>query len=614
MSGLPEVAQRFDVIVVGAGFAGSLTAKRLGERGRRVLVLEAGPAAAEHRSAVEAFQRAAVKAPAAPYPASPAAPVPDLAELRGTPAGFEADGYLVQRGRLPYASAYLRTTGGTGLPWTGLTPRMHPEDFRAGDFGHGRNWPLGYAELEPYYRDAERELGVAADAREQRDLVGLPLGAGYEFPLLPVPRSYLDRVLAQHLDGRRVQDPAEHAPTALRVVGTPHARNTRPNPAHSADAGFPMTGGSCQGHASCIPICPAQAKYTPLRTQDRWRPTVVLRSRAVVTRVVAAPNGQVTGVEYRSYDESGVPLPGTWRAEADIVVLAAHAIENAKLLLASGLANGSDQVGRNLMDHPVLLTHGLMPQPVGPYRGPGSTSGLEGFRFGPARRHRAAFRIEIGNWGWLWAEGPPEGEVAALLRSGVFGADLRRRLGDRIGRQFALQFEMDQPADPANRVTLDPNLRDALGQPRPVVSYDLSDYVKEGMASAKAVSDQIFGLLGAEDHTDYRPGPDSPTYFEHRGRPYTYRGAGHGAGTHIMGSSPHSSVVDPWQRCWDHPNLYAVGCGSMPGVATANPSLTMAALALRSADRIERHLASIRRAAPVDRPRTSPADTPAARA
>jgi choline dehydrogenase-like flavoprotein len=72
--------------------------------------------------------------------------------------------------------------------------------------------------------------------------------------------------------------------------------------------------------------------------------------------------------------------------------------------------------------------------------------------------------------------------------------------------------------------------------------------------------------------------------------------------------------VDRWQRCWDHPNLYAVGCGSMPGVATSNPSLTMAALALRSADRIEQHLTSIRRAAPADRPRTSPTDTPVSRA
>jgi choline dehydrogenase-like flavoprotein len=290
------------------------------------------------------------------------------------------------------------------------------------------------------------------------------------------------------------------------------------------------------------------------------------------------------------------------------VVLAAHAIENARLLLASGLANSSDQVGRNLMDHPVLLTWGLMPEPVGAYRGPGSTSGLEGFRFGRARAARAPFRIEIGNWGWGWASGPPDDEVAAVLRGGdpaapngrgLFGPELRRVLGDRVGRQFALQFEMEQSADPANRVTLDHRHRDPLGNPRPVLSYDLSDHVKAGMAAAKEVSDQLMGLLGAEDHTAYLPGPGTPGWFEYQGRPYAYRGAGHGAGTHIMGGAPADSVVDSWQRCWDHPNLYAVGCGSMPSLGTSNPTLTMAALTLRSAEQIHRDLLRARSAATV---------------
>ncbi|MGW9038475.1 GMC oxidoreductase, partial [Streptomyces sp. NPDC055721] len=114
--------------------------------------------------------------------------------------------------------------------------------------------------------------------------------------------------------------------------------------------------------------------------------------------------------------------------------------------------------------------------------------------------------------------------------------------------------------------------------------------VREGMAAAREVSDRIFALLGAEDHTDDPAGPVWPGRFEHRGRTYSYRGAGHGAGTHIMGDAPATSVVDSYQRCWDHPGLYAVGCGSMPSVATSNPTLTMAALALRSAGAIAREL------------------------
>ncbi|MER7843984.1 GMC family oxidoreductase [Kitasatospora sp. NPDC096077] len=580
----------WDAVVVGAGFAGSLVAQRLGARGWRVLVLEAGRTAPGAAETAAAHRAAGGGPPTAPYPHSPDAPSPDASDLTGLPeGGFTATGYLRQYGPLPYASGYLRANGGTGLLWTGLAPRMHPEDFRTGDLGHGRNWPIGYHDLEPHYREAERELGVAADAEEQRRAVGLPIPDGYAYPMRAVPASYLDRQLARALDGRTVRDPAAPDPARLAVTATPHARNglpTRPG----ADHGPP-----CAGSASCVPVCPSGAKYTPLRTQARWAPTVELRTEAVVGRVLADPvTGRATGVEYLA--------DGTaHRVTAELVVLAAHAIENARLLLLSGLANRSDQVGRNLMDHPVLLTWGLMPGPVGPYRGPGSTSGLEAFRFGGARRRRAPFRIEIGNWGWSWAGGGPEAETAALLAAGVRGKELRERLGDRLGRQFSFQFELEQTADPTNRVTLDRERRDPLGLPVPAIHYDLDGYVREGMASARAVSDQIFTLLGAEDHTAY-PGGGWPGRLEHRGRVHGYRGAGHAGGTHLMGDAPGTSVVDQWQRSWDHPNLYAVGCGSMPSLGTSNPSLTMAALALRSAERMHRDLLELRRPATLGSP------------
>ncbi|GAA1245783.1 GMC family oxidoreductase [Kitasatospora nipponensis] len=601
----------WDVIVAGAGFAGSLVAARLGAHGHRVLVLEAGrrsPAPDHgHQDHLRAYHAAAAKVPNSPYPTSPAAPSPDVTDLVGTPGGgYRATGHLRQRGPLPYGSGYLRANGGTGLAWTGLALRMHPEDFRAGDFGPGRNWPFGYHELEPYYRQAEEELGVAAAAEEQRAAVGLPLPAGYVFPNHQIARSHLDQVLAQALDGASVHDPEAGRDVRLRVTGTPHARNGLPNPSYRGGSTDPTSVAAaqhrprCAGHASCVPICPAQAKYTPLRTQQRWSDSVTLVARAVVSRVLTDANGRATGVRYRRYDDAtGAPVGPVRTAStgpAGLVVLAAHAIENARLLLASGLANRTDQVGRHLMDHPVLLTWGLMPRQIGPYRGPGSTAGLEGFRFGAARARRAPFRIEIGNWGWTWATGTPDVRVAELLRQGgrqgrgLFGPALRRTVGDRVGREFALQFEMEQEADPANRVTIDHRDVDRLGHPRPVLHYDLSEHVKRGMAAARAVSDQLFARLGAEDHTRHDPDPGRPGCFEYRGRWYAYRGAGHSGGTHLMGTSAADSVVDPWQRCWDHPNLYAVGCGSMPSLGTSNPSLTMAALALRSADQMHRDL------------------------
>ncbi|MGY0459538.1 GMC family oxidoreductase [Kitasatospora sp. cg17-2] len=611
----PDTRRQWDVIVVGAGFAGSLVAHRLGGHGHRVLVLEAGHDAPDAAAIATAYLAAGGGTPTSPYPRSADAPSPDVGDLTGLPGGgFTATGHLRQHGPLPYASGYLRANGGTGLLWTGLTPRMHPEDFRTADLGHGRNWPIGYQDLEPYYRQAEHELGVAADADQQRHAVGLPIPADYDFPMRAIPATHLDRTLARALDGRSVRDPAAEEDARLAVSTTPHARNGRPTrpelrtgpqhpsgtrhpagPQHPSGAEHPA-GPLCQGAASCVPACPSGAKYTPLRTQARWAPGVRLRTGAVASRVLVDGTGRATGVEYHADG-------ATHRVHADLVVLAAHAIENARLLLLSGLANRSDQVGRNLMDHPALLTWGLLPEPTGPYRGPGSTSGLEAFRFGGARARRAPFRIEIGNWGWSWAGRPPQVETGAMLRTGLRGKELRERLGDRLGRQFSLQFELEQPADPANRVTLDHSSPDPLGLPRPALHYDLSGYVRQGMASARAVSDQVFALLGAEDHTRYEAGPGWPGRLEHEGRPYGYRGAGHGGGTHIMGDAPGTSVVDQWQRCWDHPNLYAVGCGSMPSLGTSNPSLTMAALALRSADRAHHDLTALRGPAVLTAPR-----------
>ncbi|MEU3641847.1 GMC family oxidoreductase [Lentzea sp. NPDC034063] len=550
-------------VVVGAGFAGSLVAKVLGDNGFRVLVLEAG--AEPNDDAVSRFRRALVKSPLAPYRTTAAAP---------------SSGYLINTGPYDYSSPYLRMNGGTGTAWTGITPRMRPDDFRTADIGRGRNWPLGYADLEPFYRAAEWEIGIAADADEQRQ--HLPVADGYRYPMHALPRTYLDHAVASVVDGAWIDG------RELLVVGTPQARNGIPVQGYRPD------GHQCTGYASCVPICPENAKYTPRRTQRQWSGNVELRTRCVVNRVHADEFGRITKVSYQRYEDDTSGRHTRHEEEADVVVLAAHAIENAKLLLMSGLANSSDQVGRNLMDHPALLTWALMPQAIGPFRGPGSTTGIEAFRSGPQRRVRAPFRIEIGNWGWGWAAGSPDSDTAEFVAAGLRGKALREAVADRVGRQFALQIEVEQEADPANRVTLADDL-DALGNPRPSIHYGLSDYVKDGLLAAKRVSGRIFELLGADDHTSYKP--DDERYFEHDGEPMRWWGAGHGGGTHVMGTSPRDSVVDQWQRCWDHPNLYAVGCGSMPSLGTSNPSLTMAALALRTADHLVSHRVELGEAA-----------------
>jgi len=167
-----------------------------------------------------------------------------------------------------------------------------------------------------------------------------------------------------------------------------------------------------------VPFCLVQALWAAQRTQAEFAYYVTLAPRCVVTRVINGSDGRIKGVEYRTYDDPASAASQPYRAEAAIVVVAAHSIENARLLLASGLANGSGELGRNLMDHPTMLTWALTPADggqIGPFRGPGSTSGWEAFRFGNARRKRAPFRIEIGNWGWGWAAGAPMSNVGTGL-------------------------------------------------------------------------------------------------------------------------------------------------------------------------------------------------------
>lgn len=267
---------RYDVIVVGGGIAGSLVARQLGERGRRVLVLEAGARADDpeqgHREAMERFLTASAKVPGSPYPMPDATPWPEVTDLTGLDGGgYRSDGYLVQRGELPYASGYVRVNGGTGNIWTGLTPRMLPEDFDTEAFGYGRSWPLTYADLEPYYRAAEFAIGVSADVDEQRAEVGLPFPEGYVFPMRALPPSRVDAVLAGRLDGKRVAEPGVGEPVELRVVGTPQGRNGIANPRYAGGAGYEPVGAHgrpdpdsrCVGSATCIPHCPSHAKYTP---------------------------------------------------------------------------------------------------------------------------------------------------------------------------------------------------------------------------------------------------------------------------------------------------------------------------------------------------------------
>ena len=438
----------YDVAIVGAGIAGAILARRLAKAGADVVILEAGEATGltweRYQANIRRFLMAEAKVPNSAWANSPAAPSPNVLDIVPLPPSGPpgTNGYFVQMGPLPFASDYQRSRGGTTLHWYGHSIRMLPVDFRMrSHYGVGVDWPVGYEELSPWYEQAEWEIGVAADVEDQ-ERIGLPFRPGYVYPMHRVPPSYLDRWLGERLDGLPVRIGDREYETG--VVPVPGGRNSTPNPAYDGGRGYspvgavgrPETGLRCEGNASCIPGCPAQAKYSALKTLDAAEQAGArVVHQTVATKVVVGTDGQVTGIDYYQWTGDTFPSWTQGTVTARRYVLAAHAVENAKLLLMSGAANSSDQVGRNFMDHPFLISWALADEALGTFRGPGSTSGIETLRDGPYRSSHSSFRVDIDNWGFGILGSPGTDVTDAVFGDGLFGPALRHRLADVVPRQ-----------------------------------------------------------------------------------------------------------------------------------------------------------------------------------
>ncbi|MFC5353967.1 GMC family oxidoreductase [Azospirillum himalayense] len=589
---------RYDAVIVGTGISGAIIANELSRAGKRVLVLEAGTGTDRTLSGYEKylsnFYGASSKDNQSPYPANPNAAMPRSPLLRKLqPGETDSSTYMVQSGPYVTDTTFTRVFGGTTMHWEAKTPRMLPEDFKMRSlFGQGLDWPLGYDELEADYRTAEREIGVSANVEDQAYL-GLHFPKDYVFPMKGLPLSYLDKQVARGIDDTRVELCGESYP--IRIRPYPQGRNSIPNPSYDGGTGYVPVGAvnthqvdegeRCQGNTNCVPLCPVQAKYHSGKTLAKALQTgrVDLLVQAVVSKVVTDPgNGNVTALEVKVYREPQSAEHKTITVKGTIFVIAANAIETPRLMLASGLRDSAGLMGRNLMDHAYLLNWGLMPEVCGTMRGTSCTGGIIDLRAGGFRRHQAAFSVDIHNDGWGWATGAPFSDLTELVdQQNRFGAELRRGLIDRISRQLLLAFMIEVPPTESNRVTVDPQYTDQLGNMRPVVSFTVPEYSMRGAAYAREFSKTVFARLGVADHTRYDPGDYG--YVTYEGQGYAIRGGNHIAGTHIMGTDKSNSVVDTDQRSWDHANLYLVGAGSMPTIGTANVTLTLAALCYRSA-------------------------------
>jgi choline dehydrogenase-like flavoprotein len=537
------------------------------------------------------------------------------------PKNFDVN-YFDQQGALPFASTYERIAGGTARHWMGISLRHLPNDFKMGQrytsFTDRKgkpspwpDWPLDYATMDPWYARAESEIGVSGDPAVQQHLeekLNFIGGNLHGYPMAGIPLSYSDKQLNEGLQKNTVTFPAQGGQQVkLEVTQLPVARNSEPFNRRRA----------CAGNSSCIPICPIQAKYDPTITLREALNTgrVSIEYRAVACDIATIPMGpddqSVTHIEYIKYESEvgGRSVRHTVRART--YVLAGNAIETPRLLLMSngqkGILPGEMPVGRYLMDHPFMIASATSQAPVYPYRGPLVTAGIEMLRDGEFRRRHASFRTDISNSGWsLTTHGTAQTLAEDFITGGnssgkngggdVFGGQsLMTALHDILTRQVSLGFLVEQTPDWENCVTLS-DLHDGLGLPRPRIEYDFSNYTKDGLAEAAALAKKIFHATGCDEYPD-EPGPGTPIppdscSFDWKdaetGKPIVihYMGAGHIAGTCRMGVERKTSVVDSELKVWGFNNLYVIGSAVFPTLGTANPTLTIAALALRLADHL----------------------------
>jgi choline dehydrogenase-like flavoprotein len=327
------MTQVADVLVVGGGAAGAALAWRMSQHGADVLVLEQGDwVPDDHIPKRHADWQVRARRYWSPS-----------VERRGWPADYP----VRNLGANPVDAFVYSAVGGSATGWGGAFWRFLPSDFRGATLdGFGRDWPIGYEDLERYYEINEAEMGMSGIAG---DPTAPPTS---EAPLPPVSMGAM---------GERWIDGFERLGWYWWVQHQAIAsRDYRGRPA-------------CTNNGHCTYGCPTGALATPANTYwpEALRNGVRLQTGARVREITLDTRGRADGVLYHAPDGS------VQRATAPVVVLAGNGLGTPRLLLMSsssafpdGLANSSGMVGRNLMVHVQTTVVGHFPQRTGADHGP----------------------------------------------------------------------------------------------------------------------------------------------------------------------------------------------------------------------------------------------------
>ncbi|PSC06514.1 choline dehydrogenase [Alsobacter soli] len=430
-----------------------------------------------------------------------------------------------------------KSVGGSTVHFAMVSLRFRPEWFKSRTLlGYGADWPLDWREMWDYYTEVEQALKIAGP-------VTYPWGP--KRPRYPYREHELNaaaKVLARGAEALGIS----WAPTPLATVSAP--RGASP---------------PCVYRGFCTLGCSTNAKQSVLVT---WLPRALragaeVRDLAMVGRIETDAAGLASGVHYHR--------EGQWRFQkARNVVVAGYAIETPRLLLMSanerypgGLANSSGLVGRYLTVQGNQACWGVMDEEIRSYKGPPSLAITEHWNY--EDRGKDFFGgysyMSQGPLPVLWAG------VQAGAR-GLWGEALMDEM-QRYNHSVGLKVVSEYMPQERNRVTL-ADEKDALGLPIARVTYSWCDNDKRVNRHALGFMRKALEAAGAREIWDQE---DDTCHLN---------------GTARMGDDPRTSVVNGDCRSWDIPNLWICDGSVFPTVGGANPSLTIQAIACRTADRI----------------------------
>jgi choline dehydrogenase-like flavoprotein len=432
----------------------------------------------------------------------------------------------------------FNAVGGTTIHWQAHFPRLHPSDFRAHTLdGVAADWPIRYEDLAPYYDLNDRMMGVSGLAGDPAN----PPRAARPTPPLPIGR--LGRTLA-----RGFETLGWHWWVSDQAIVSQAYEGRAP----------------CLLHGKCMFGCPIGAKASADRVYVR--PAVangaVLRTRARVREITVDANGRARGALY--YDSDG----NLQEALARVVVVCCNGVGTPRLLLNStsslfpdGLANSSGMVGRNFMIHPARRVQGIFEEEMDGHIGPMGvplysqefyeTDAGRGFARGYTLNGERTF-------------GPLSHALAV-----PWGESHHQIMNRRFPHAVGMSVLCDDLPEEHNRIELDPGLTDSHGIPAARATYTLSENTRRMLAHGLERIRQVLEAAGAVEILEP-----------------TGSNMAHLMGTARMGDDPRTSVVDAWNRAHDVPNLFIVDGSSFTTGSGVNPTSTIGALALRTADGI----------------------------